>query len=429
MNDATRESPGRALLHRWLVEFNPLYLLSAALVLAGTFLCSRGLAEGGSLYGTLAVAGIAELYALALVGGAAVLVRLGHVRPAVMLGLLTVLYQSDLTLHTETCANLGVAGTWAAAGWALLYAGKLFALARALRLRLSRTAVATALVAGAGLAIGPFVLHDLTPDARGGLVASWVFALASLQRTAVVASRVPLDAWGETVLRRSVRATWAISGALLAGHVLFWAADQRIAVVPFVPLLFVRSTRSERRVWVVLVATLVVAALVAPATFALVAAMAAAALLLRAFAPVFGPEIAATPAPRSTQPYRAGASEQEASVMVTPLVDTAEAHRLLAGALAAAWLSAWTLGWAGGALPPHVLALDLLLTFVAAFLAWRRHARPALAPSLAVWTHLVAAKGLLPTPRTSLEWGGAALLLGFALLLGSVAATWRLRRT
>ena len=40
----------RRLLHRWLVEYNPLYLLSAALVLAGTFLCSRGLADGEQLH-------------------------------------------------------------------------------------------------------------------------------------------------------------------------------------------------------------------------------------------------------------------------------------------------------------------------------------------------------------------------------------------
>ena len=39
----------RRLLHRWLVEYNPLYLLSATLVLGGMILTSRGLAREGSL--------------------------------------------------------------------------------------------------------------------------------------------------------------------------------------------------------------------------------------------------------------------------------------------------------------------------------------------------------------------------------------------
>jgi len=42
----------RQLLHRWLVQYNPLYLLSATLCLAGMILCSRGLAREGSLHGS-----------------------------------------------------------------------------------------------------------------------------------------------------------------------------------------------------------------------------------------------------------------------------------------------------------------------------------------------------------------------------------------
>jgi len=61
----------RRLLHRWLIEYNPLYLLSAMLVLGGMILTSQGLARQSSLYGPLGVAAIAELYALALIGGAA----------------------------------------------------------------------------------------------------------------------------------------------------------------------------------------------------------------------------------------------------------------------------------------------------------------------------------------------------------------------
>jgi len=40
----------RALLHRWLVEYNPLYLLSAALVLGGLTLISQSAAEAAMVH-------------------------------------------------------------------------------------------------------------------------------------------------------------------------------------------------------------------------------------------------------------------------------------------------------------------------------------------------------------------------------------------
>ena len=52
-------------------------------------------------YGPLRVAAIAEVYAVALIGGAALLMRIGQRRPAVMLALLTALYQCSLTLHGD----------------------------------------------------------------------------------------------------------------------------------------------------------------------------------------------------------------------------------------------------------------------------------------------------------------------------------------
>src|SRR4051812_37312222 len=128
MDDAANEF-WRRLLHRWLVQYNPLYLLSASLCLGGMILCSRGLAREGSAHGELVVAGIAELYAVALIAGAALLTRIGQRRPAVMLALLTALYQCDLTLHTEACVWLGGAGMVAAAAWLALFVAKLLALA------------------------------------------------------------------------------------------------------------------------------------------------------------------------------------------------------------------------------------------------------------------------------------------------------------
>ena len=161
----------RKLLYRWFVEYNPLYLVSAMLVLGGTILTSRGLATEGSLYGPLGVAGIAEVYALALIGGAALLTRIGQRRPAVMLALLTALYQCDLTLHTETCVQLGLAGTCAAAVWLALFALKLFALGWAMKVRVSLGAFGTAMLGASTLVIGPYVIEHARYEQAGAFLA------------------------------------------------------------------------------------------------------------------------------------------------------------------------------------------------------------------------------------------------------------------
>lgn len=444
---------GRRLLHRWLVEYNPLYLLSATLVLGGMILTSRGLAREGSLYGELGVAAIAELYALTLIGGAALLTRIGHRRPAVMLALLTVLYQCDLTLHTETCAYLGVVGTMATLGWLALFVAKLYALAWAMKLRLSRAGYATALLAALGLAVFPHYLHGLEPRSATALVASWlfgVFALHGATRGNIakdassvngVTSAVPLDAWGTTVLRRAVRAAWSLAALLFVGHVAFWSTQHAIALaalLPVAPMLAARRVRSERQAWLLVVATLVFVAVAMPGAFAVTALLAAASLVMRALLPSVSPATSA-PAERRDDagPYRA-LDPQRPALAPAPApafvpatlvpVERAERMRLLTGALFAVYLATWTLGWTGGAWPAHVLALDLALAVAVALLAWRARVRLALVPFAAGAMHLVVQAHLVPAPQSLLGWGGTAVGLGFALLLGSLAASYRLRR-
>src|SRR5262249_32256346 len=86
-------TPLQRLLHRWFVQYNPLYLVSATLCLAGLRMISRGLAEKGTAFADLSVATITEIYAAALIGGAALLTRIGQRRPGVMLALIAALYQ------------------------------------------------------------------------------------------------------------------------------------------------------------------------------------------------------------------------------------------------------------------------------------------------------------------------------------------------
>lgn len=446
--DAAGDSFWRRLLHRWLVQYNPLYLLSAMLVLGGMILTSRGLAREGSLYGELGVAAIAEVYAATLIGGAALLTRIGLRRPAVMLALLTVLYQCDLTLHTETCSYLGAVGAWATVGWLALFVAKLRALAWAMNLRVSRSAFATASLAAVGLAIFPRHLHGLEPRTASALVALWLFALFSLfalpspsssSGEGSITSTVSLDAWGRTVLRRSVRAAWLMSAVLVVAHVLFWSTQHPIALaalIPIAPLLQVRRARNEARAWCVVVVTLVVVALALPGSFSVTALMAAVALGLRALPNARSP-LAATVAPRGPdpveQPYRVflptpPPAPPASSAARVVLVDRAERMRLLTGALFAVYLAVWTLGWSGGPWPAHVLALDLALTALVLLLVWRARVRVMLAPLAGCFLHTLLQKDLVPAPRSLLEWGGTAVALGFALLLASLAASYQLRR-
>lgn len=405
----------RPLLYRWFVEYNPLYLLSAALVLAGCFLSSRGLVQEESLAGPLGIACVAELYAVSLIGGTALLVRINLPRPAVMLALLSLLYQWDLTLHTETCAYLGAPGAWATVAWLALFVGKLGALAWALRVRVARRAMVAAVVAGLGLALAPRVLPGLGPRGAGVLLALWVFALGALYRRGGVTSLVALDGWGATVVRRATRAAWLISSALVGAHVLMWWKDHDVSLWAMslaIPLLLVPHFRSEARGWATVLAVLVLAATEQPSVLWITALLAACALGLRALALRFE--------------SRAGsvAAESHASNDATPRV-TAEQVRLLGGAVFSIYLSVWTARWSAGPWPAHVVLLDVALTLAIAILVWRTHARGALLPLAATYAHLVIQRGLMP--HSVAGWGEASIVLGFALLGGSLFTSYRLR--
>lgn len=440
-----QDSYWRWLLHRWLVQYNPLYLLSATLVLGGMILTSRGLAREGSLYGEIGVAAVAELYAASLIGGAALLTRIGLRRPAVMLALLTVLYQCDLTLHTETCAFLGAVGAWATAGWFALFVVKVRALAWAMKLRFSWPVFATASLGAFGLAVLPHHLQGLDTRAASAVVALWLFTLfasfelAAREGVQGVTSSETLDAWGQTVLRRAVRASWLLSAVLLVGHVSFWTTQRSLslaALLPIVPLLQVRRARTETRAFALVATTLVGVAVAMPAAFAITALLAAAALVLRALPGTRVPSAQATSAPRDPldQPYRvpmAGPPPVAAALHADVLVPLphAERMRLVAGALFTTYLAVWTLGWSGGPWPAHVVALDLALTALVIMTVWRARVRVVLVPFAASLGHLVVQRHLLPAPHSLLEWGATAVTLGFVLLLASLAASYQLRRT
>lgn len=440
-SDDARAQYWQQLLHRWFVQYNPIYLVSAMLVLGGTIVTSQGLAHDGSVFGPLGVALIAELYAGALIGGAALLTRIGQRRPAVLLALITVLYQADVTLHTETCALLGTVGIVASVAWLALFVIKLRALAWAVRIRVSRRAFATAIAGACGMTAAPYALVHLDAESAGAAVAVFVLVLGSLVprsaagHDAAATSLFAADAWHATVLRRAVRATWILWGTLLAGHVLFWSMQHRIQlwlVVPALGLLALGRVRTESRFWVAIAAILAGAFVAAPAALSATALLATIALVQRAAARVVVRDRPAHDAAdvrtEERSPYRIGEEPRE-RVEADSLahLPRPERLRLVAGALFTSYLALWTMGWASGPLPAHVLLLDLALTVGVALVVWRHRARFALAPLAATWAHALAAAGLVPRPHSQLEWGVSAVSLGFLLLVASLVASYRLR--
>lgn len=431
MSASQQPTRARALLHYWFVEHNPLYLVSAALVLVGVLALSRAAIASGSAGAILGVGAIADVYALALVFGAALLTRVGQRRPAVMLALLTLVYQGDVTLHTEATAYLGVAGIAGAIAWVLCFAVKLRLLAWALRVRLDRAALALPTLGALGLAGLPRTLPLLSPREGTVVVTLFVFglALAVASLAPRVESRDRLTFFGGLVLVRCRRAAWAIWSVLLLGHVVFWSTSRPITLAALAPVPLLVATRfvaRERALWLLVLGAAMVTLALCPETLWLTCLMAAIALVARALVPRRTHETAAHDAP--VAPYRMGpvATSRE-QVLVARAEGEPTRTRLLFGAAYLLYFAVWMLDYRGGAIPAHALALDAALVAVvlAGALASRRPG--CAAPLGVVCMHAAIARGLVSAPTTALGWGGAAVGLGFALLGGSLLVSFRLR--
>lgn len=420
----TERSPLERLLHRWFVQYNPSYLASAALVVVGLTLLSRGLAHDTSLFGQLAVGLASEAYALCLIGGAALLVRLRLPRPATFVGLIAVLYQGDLALSTETHALLGSIGWLCSAVFFVLFAVKLRALAWALKLRLSRSAMLVPLLFGAGLAVVPHLVRALGTTLTSAFVALWAFAtvFAGLWTSREVSSQRPLDTWGETVRRRALAATWLIWSSLGLLHVTFWVLQYHLdtgALLIALPLLATRSLRRERDVLACVLSVSLFAGITQPHFLPLTALLSATVLAVHAFVRPSAPpdEVSAMPE------YRGGPAwlPELRPFERTPDV---ERTRMLAWSGFALYLAVWS---AIASFPQHVVALELALAVPMLVVA--RSQRRVLVPLLSTWTHWGIAGGLLRAPRTTLQWGATTLVAGFVLLFASLFASYRLRDT
>ena len=428
--------PSSNLLYRWFVQYNPLYLVSAALVLHGVIVLSRSLA-GTGLLGQLGITSIAEVYAWALVGSAALLVRIGLRRPAVMLMLIAAVYQCDLTLHGATCAYLGRAGAAASAAWLLSFWGKLRLLAWAMRVRVSRSAMGVVMAGGAGVVVLPWIVGALEGPIVGELLAAWLFGLiaAGLWTHRRIESKVALEAWPRTVAVRCVRAIWIGWAVMATVHVGFLAIHQpsEVSAAPFLfgaVLLGTRVIAAERGAWAVALGVVAYAAVMVPPHLAITAAMAAAVLVLRALRqPTLREPAETVPAP--VDPYRI-----EPAPTVPPLPELrftpalrAEMLRLLSGAAGLTYLAIWTHGWLGGPWPAHVLPLDLALVAAGIVVAWSTRTAAPVAPGVLTCAHWIIAARVIPIPRSETHQAIAHVIAGFVLLLVSLGlSVWWTRR-
>ncbi|HEY3252687.1 MAG TPA: hypothetical protein VGJ91_02025 [Polyangiaceae bacterium] len=412
----------RRLFHRWFVEYNPLYLVSACSVLVGVSELSQGLSHSPS--SGVSVAALAELYAWALIASAAFLMRVGLRRPAVILALLVAVYQCDPTLHTETCAYLGGVGVLAGAAWLTSFVAKISVLAAVMRVRLSRAALLLPTLGGVGVLLFPLLCRQLSALGMSSLVALWLFGLLAFGfwGSPRISSLVVLDGWGRTVLKRAVHATWAIWAVLTLAHVWFWASEFELECALIVPVALLLSTRwmpRESSVGLAVVGALCCGFMMPP-WFATVAGMAAITLALRALRqPIELPV---------DEPGECDASAgAQVGGLCFGLAAWPERQRLLVGSASLLYLSAWTLGWSGGALPGHAWWLDSLLTAVLLGMVWGFRVYVALLPLALSYLHLGVQTGTVSLPRTRAQWGLSEVGLGFALLASAVLTSWQSR--
>ena len=126
--DREKKDRVRAVLHRWMVLYNPFYFMSALSLLGGILLISEGL-EGSPVdwtLGHLALVGVVQGYELCLILTAAWLYRRGLIRPAVILAFLECLFLLDPTSFTHVVAHFEPYDSGVALLWAVLAPLKMY---------------------------------------------------------------------------------------------------------------------------------------------------------------------------------------------------------------------------------------------------------------------------------------------------------------
>jgi hypothetical protein len=261
-------------------------------------------------------------------------------------------------------------------------------------------------------------------------VSLWLFATpaAALWTTRRLRETTPLDAWGRTVKRRALVATWGIWASLGLAHATCWLASYHLSPWVFavaLAALATRAIRTELGVVAWLGSMLAVVATWAPELLSASAAMAAAGFALHALRHPVEPSLTAPSEPRAE--YRGVAEPPTDDPTIFVPLSTAPRARMLAFAGYAIYLSAWSAIVPPAAFPDHRIALDVALALPMAYAAVRHRSFVIATPLAAIAMHAAWRTRLVEPPRTSLQWGIAMLVSGFALLVAGTVVSWRLR--
>jgi hypothetical protein len=380
----------RSLFHYWFVQYNPLYFFSAFCVLLGTFLVSNGLEGIDWETGQVVLNTVIQSYEVMLIVGAALLFRVANKhRPAVILGIMEIVFLFDPTFRTETIATLGTAELMASALWVVLLILKLIALAWVFKLKLSLETFVIVALAAVGMAGTPLFLA-LTSIDKGivHLGATWYGAglvALFLWVDPRVESKFELDKWGQTVLQRATKAAWMIWAGFYLYHLVAWSIPSSITLTlpHFAPIILLLPFcfENEISVW---------------------------ASGLGAIALTSAEPLTVTP-----------------TAMIVSMVFVLHGwhgrrYRLFVGAVLAIYLAAWTVGWQDWPLPEPELWLTVATATGLLAVAWRYQLPSGLLgmvlTMLPLWKKLA--------PRDTLGWGILLLALGFLTLIVGVAVYW-----
>lgn len=259
----------RGLLHRWFIQYNPLYFFSALCMLGGVFLVSPGLEveDGAWQFWETVLTMVIEVYQIVLIIGAALLFRYIRLyRPSVILGLLALIFLFDVTFQTEVMGTFDGSGLFLTGNWMLLAVVKMIALSWAFQLIIPRRVLIIPLLAIAAIAFLPhlFTRTDYNHDTLHLLAVWWGIGLTTyiFYKRPVIRCKAPLTQEERENLQKITNAAWLIWAGFYLYHLVFWVDAFGVSLnhpsLYLIPglLAFALLSKKEKHVWACCAGTL-----------------------------------------------------------------------------------------------------------------------------------------------------------------------------
>lgn len=384
----------QGVLHRWFIQYNPLYFFSALCMLGGVFLVSPGFEVEDSIwqFWETVLTMVIEVYQIVLIIGAELLFRrIKLYRPSAILGLLAVIFLFDVTFQTEVMGTFDGSGLFVTGNWMLLAVVKVIALRWAFQLIIPWRVLIVPLLAVAAIAIFPhlFTRTNYDHDTLHLLAVWWGTGLAAyiFYQRPVIRCKAQLTEREQKILQKITNTAWLIWGGFYLYHLGFWVDAFSISfnhpslyLIPGL-LAFALLSKNEKQVWACCAGSLFIVffqlKLLSPAAF------------LICF--VFGMQ-----AWRLKQP------------------------RLYIGAVLAGCLAVQTIGWSAWPLPEPDYAALLIAAAALIVIAYHFRLPLALAPLVVGFYPIGASVSTLGVKG----WGLLLIAMAFVTLISGVAVNW-----